>query len=251
MPSIQVEDRDSARWIRLDRPPVNVVDLATMVEVDDALASMESRRDLKCVVFASAQEGVFCAGVDVRDHRAETVPAMLSTFHGLLRRLDALPQASIACVDGLCLGGGCELAAFCDIVLATPRSTFGQPEIDLGCFPPAASVILPRLLGRAAAEMVLTGRPLTPTDAVRVGLVSRVVSDVEAESAAVARTLRGKSARVLALARRALRRGAEGSIDDGLREVERLYCNDLMATQDAHEGVRAFLEKRQPVWRDE
>jgi cyclohexa-1,5-dienecarbonyl-CoA hydratase len=249
--TIQVDDRDGARWIRLDRPPVNVVDLATIGEADAALAAVEDRKDVKCVVFASAREGVFCAGVDVRDHRQETVPEMLRAFHGLLRRLDALPQPTVVCVDGLCLGGGCELAAFCDIVLATPRSTFGQPEIDLGCFPPAASVILPRLIGRAAAEMILTGRPLTPTDAVRVGLVSRVVPDVEAEAASLVATFRGKSARALALARRAVRRGGEGTLDEALREVERLYRDDLMATKDAHEGVQAFMEKRRPQWRDE
>jgi cyclohexa-1,5-dienecarbonyl-CoA hydratase len=180
----------------------------------------------------------------------ERVEAMLHAFHGLFRRLDALPQASVAAVDGTCLGGGFELAASCDVVLATPRSVFGQPEIDVGCFPPLASVLLPRLSLRAAAELILTGAPLAAAEAARVGLVSRVVDDLEAETRRVVRLLAAKSAAVLGLARRALRAGASGTPQDALAEVERLYREELLPTEDAEEGVRAFLEKRPPRWKD-
>jgi cyclohexa-1,5-dienecarbonyl-CoA hydratase len=250
MDAIRFEDADGARWITLDRPPVNVLDIATIEALLAAVEPLVSRPDLKAVVFRSAIPRTFSAGVDVRDHTSDRIGGMLGAFHALFRRLDGLPQATLAAVDGTCLGGGCELAASCDIVLATARSVFGQPEIDVGCFPPLATVLLPRVAPRAAAELVLTGAPLGAAEAARVGLVTRVVDDLEAETKRIVRLLAGKSAAVLALARRAVRRGAEGPVGDALARAERLYREDLMATADAEEGVRAFLEKRPPRWSD-
>jgi cyclohexa-1,5-dienecarbonyl-CoA hydratase len=251
MDAVRFEDKDGARWITLDRPPVNVLDIATIEALAAALASLIDRRDLKAVVLRSAIPRTFSAGVDVRDHTRERVTTMLAAFHGVFRRLDALPQATIAAVDGTCLGGGCELAAFCDVTLATPRSVFGQPEIDVGCFPPLASVVLPRVAPRAAAELILTGAPMGAAEAARVGLISRVVEDLEAETRRLVRLLGGKSAAILKLARRALRDGADGSFSEALARVERLYGEGLLATQDMDEGVQAFLEKRPPRWKDE
>jgi len=250
MDAVRFEDKDGARWITLDRPPVNVLDIATIEALAAALASLADRRDLKAVVLRSAIPRTFSAGVDVRDHTRERVTTMLAAFHGVFRRLDALPQATIAAVDGTCLGGGCELAAFCDVTLATPRSVFGQPEIDVGCFPPLASVVLPRVAPRAAAELILTGAPMGAAEAARVGLISRVVEDLEAETRRLVRLLAGKSAAILKLARRALRDGADGSFSEALARVERLYGEGLLATQDMDEGVQAFLEKRPPRWKD-
>ena len=250
MDAVRFEDKDGARWITLDRPPVNVLDIATIEALAAALASLTDRRDLKAVVLRSAIPRTFSAGVDVRDHTRERVTTMLAAFHGVFRRLDALPQATIAAVDGTCLGGGCELAAFCDVTLATPRSVFGQPEIDVGCFPPLASVVLPRVAPRAAAELILTGAPMGAAEAARVGLISRVVEDLEAETHRLVRLLAGKSAAILKLARRALRDGADGSFSEALALVERLYGEGLLATQDMDEGVQAFLEKRPPRWKD-
>ena len=250
MDAVRFEDRDGARWITIERPPVNVLDIPTIEALEAALSPLADRRDLKAVVLRSAIPRTFSAGVDVRDHTRDRVGAMLAAFHGVFRRLDALPQASVAAVDGTCLGGGCELVAFCDVALATARSVFGQPEIDVGCFPPLASVWLPRVAPRAAAEMVLTGAPIGAAEAARVGLISRVVEDLDAETRRVVRLLSAKSAAVLKLARRALREGAPGHFDDALARIERLYRDDLLATEDMDEGVRAFLEKRPPKWKD-
>lgn len=250
METVHIEDEGGARWITLDRPPLNVLDLATVEALDAALAPLAGRADLKAIVFRSALARTFSAGVDVRDHARERVGAMLESVHRVFRRLDALPQATVAAVDGTCLGGGCELAVACDIVLATPKAVFGQPEIDVGCFPPVASVLLPRRAGRAAAEMILTGAPLAAADALRAGLVSRVVDDLEAETRRVVKLLSGKSAAVLALARRALRAGAVGPFPDALKAVEDLYRDELARTEDMEEGVRAFTEKRPPRWKD-
>jgi cyclohexa-1,5-dienecarbonyl-CoA hydratase len=248
--SLHFADVDGARWITLDRPPLNVLDIATIESLDAVLAPLEARRDLKAIVFQSALPRTFSAGVDVADHTRDRVARMLEAFHGVFRRLDALPQATVAAVDGTCLGGACELAAFCDIVLATPRSVFGQPEIDVGCFPPVAAVLLPRIAPRAASEMILTGGPIAAADAVRVGLVSRVVEDLEAETRRVVRLLAGKSGAVLGLARRALRDGGTGTFGEALARVEALYRDELVPTADIEEGVRAFLEKRPPRWHD-
>jgi cyclohexa-1,5-dienecarbonyl-CoA hydratase len=248
--AVRFQDADGARWITLDRPPVNVLDIAAIEGLAAALADLDGRRDLKAVVLGSAIPRTFSAGADVRDHARERVGAMLEAFHAVFRRLHALPQATVAAVDGTCLGGGCELAASCDIVLATARSVFGQPEIDVGCFPPVAAVLLPRLAPRAAAEFVLTGAPIGAAEAARVGLVSRVVDDLEAETRRVVRLLTGKSAAVLGLARRAMREGEHGSFGDALARVERLYLQELVPTEDMEEGVRAFTEKRPPRWKD-
>lgn len=250
-PPFDLSERGAALRIRLERPPVNVLDIATIQALDEALRPLAARRDLKVLVLASGLPGVFSAGVDVAEHARDLAPAMLAAFHGLLRRIDALPQVALAAVDGACLGGACELAACCDFVLATPRSRFGLPEIDVGCFPPAAAALLPRLLGRAAAELILTGEPVSAAEAARVGLATRVVEDLAAETDALVARLSAKSGAVLAIARRALRDGGRGSLTEALERAERLYRERLLATQDVEEGVRAFLEKRKPAWRDE
>ena len=247
---LAIEDRDGARWVTLQRPPLNVFDLPTIRALSNAIRPRARRRDLKVLVFRSGIPGTFSAGVDVRDHGKDRVSDMLEAFHALFRLLDGLPQATVAAVDGRCLGGGCELAAFCDILLATPRSVFGQPEIDVGCFPPVASTLLPRIVGRAAFEMVLTGAPLSAAEAARVGLVSRVVDDLASETEACVARLTGKSGAVLALARRAVRQGGRGSFGKALARAEGIYRKDLLATADVEEGVRAFLEKRPPRWED-
>jgi cyclohexa-1,5-dienecarbonyl-CoA hydratase len=250
MDGVRVEDRGGVRYVTLERPPVNVLDLPAIRALHAALAPLGSRRDLKLVVFRSAVDGVFSAGVDVGAHAPPVAPEMLQAVHGVFRLLDALPQTTLAAVDGQCLGGGCELAVFSDVVLATARSRFGQPEIDVGCFPPVAAVLLPRLAGRLAYELILGGQPISAAEAARAGLVNRVVEDLDGEVAAWAERIAGKSGAVLALARRAARGGHRGSFVEALAEAEALYRDELLATGDAAEGVRAFMEKRKPRWRD-
>jgi cyclohexa-1,5-dienecarbonyl-CoA hydratase len=248
--SVQTVERSGAFWVTLNRPPVNVLDISTIRALGRALDPLPGRRDLKAVVFRSGILGTFSAGVAIQDHARERASEMLEAFHAVFRAIDRLPQATVAAVDGRCLGGGCELAAFCDFVLATPRSVFGQPEIDVGCFPPVAAALLPRIIGRAAFDLILTGRPLSAEEAARVGLISRVVADLEPEVEDLVANLSGKSAAVLALARRALREGGHGSFADALSRTETLYRDELLPTEDIEEGVRAFLEKRKPRWSD-
>ena len=205
MTDFDVDERGGALWLTLHRPPVNVLDIATLREVRRALKGLPTRRDLKVLAIRSALAGIFSAGMDVREHRRERVGQMLGAFHRLVLFLDQIPQATVAAVDGRCLGGGCELALSCDVVLATSSSTFALPEIDLGCFPPVAAVMLPRLASRTACEMVLLGEPVSAEEALRRGLVNRVVDDLEAATADWVSRLATKSGSVLALARRAVR----------------------------------------------
>jgi cyclohexa-1,5-dienecarbonyl-CoA hydratase len=250
MSDFDLDERGGALWLTLRRPPLNVLDIATLREMRRALKGLPTRHDLKVVVIRSALAGTFSAGTDVRDHRRERVSQMLGAFHRLVLFLDQIPQVTLAAVDGRCLGAGCELALFCDLVLATPRSTFALPEIDLGCFPPVAAVSLPRLAGRAAHEMVLLGEPVTAEEALGRGLVNRVVEDLESAAADVVSRLAAKSGSALALARRAVRQGTRGSLSKALARTERLYVEELTRTRDSAEGVEAFLEKRRPRWTD-
>jgi cyclohexa-1,5-dienecarbonyl-CoA hydratase len=177
---------------------------------------------------------------------------MLSAFHGVFRRLAGADCLKIAAVHGYCLGGGMELATFCDFVLASESAQFGQPEIKLGCFPPVSLVRLPRLIGiQAATHLILTGHQISATEAHRLGMVTRVVPDYELPGAVenLLEELRALSPSVLHLTRRTLGQLHSADFLEQLEEAERVYLSELMQTHDAQEGIRAFLEKRPPAWK--
>ena len=248
--TIQLRLENRVAWITLDRPPLNILDIPMMEALDAALARALSKSDF--VVFQGAGPKGFSAGAEIADHSSERVAKMLSAFHAVFRRLAATDCVKIAAVHGVCLGGGMELATFCDFVLATESAQFGQPEIKLGCFPPVAMVTLPALIGmRAAAHLILTGRQISANEAQRLGLVTRVVADQElrAELDQLLDELRALSPAVLQLTRKTLWRLHAADFVKQLEEVERVYLSMLMKTHDAQEGIRAFLEKRQPAWK--
>ena len=248
--TIEVRIEQGTAWITLDRPPLNILDIAMMESLDAALERALPKSDF--LIFQGAGAKAFCAGADVADHTPERVEKMLSAFHGIFRRLARADCLAIAAVHGYCLGGGMELATFCDFVLATESAQFSQPEIKLGCFPPVAMATLPRLIGmQAALHLILTGHQISATEAHRLGLVTRVIPDHELPAGvdALLEELRALSPGVLRLTRRTLRRIHEEDFLKQLDEVERVYLKELMQTHDAQEGIRAFLEKRKPVWK--
>src|ERR1700731_3395043 len=174
--TIQLRLEDRTGWIRLARPPLNILDTSMMQALDAVLERALPKCDF--LVFQGAGEKAFSAGAEIADHAPERVGKMLSAFHAVFRRLAVADCLRIAAVHGYCLGGGMELATFCDFVLATESAQFGQPEIKLGCFPPLALVTLPHLIGmRAAAHLILTGQQINAAEASRLGLVTRVVPD--------------------------------------------------------------------------
>ncbi|HID87866.1 MAG TPA: enoyl-CoA hydratase, partial [Anaerolineae bacterium] len=190
---------------------------------------------------------------DVSEHTADKVEEMIEVFHRIFRLLDELEIPTVAVVDGAALGGGCELVLFCDMVIASERASFGQPEIQVGVFPPVAVVALPAIVGpKKALEMVLIGDRIRAAEAERLGLVNKVVPPEELRAAAdeFVGKLAGLSGAVLRLTKRAIRLGSIGSFADGLAAVEELYLGPLMATEDANEGLAAFMEKRKPKWKD-
>ncbi len=235
------------------RPPLNVFDIAMMREIAEALNECLPQRDLAAIVFDAAPETrAFSAGVAVEEHVPETVFQMLDSFHSVFRLLAQISRPVISVVDGPALGGGCELVAACDIVIASERARFGQPEIKLGVFPPVAAILLPRVIGeKRARELIMLGDMIDAAEALRLGLVNYVVPGVELEQKlqSVLAKVRDLSAAALALTRAALDLGGQISFQSALTEVENLYLHELMRTEDAQEGVRSFLEKRKPEWR--
>lgn len=237
--------------ITLARPPLNILTIEMMEELNAALERVQALPEVRALVLG-AEGKAFSAGVAVEDHLGDRVKPMLEAFHRIFHQLRALHCPTVAAVQGAALGGGAELATFCDWVLAAETATFGQPEVKVGVFPPIAAVHYPSRIGLARTlQLLLTGEVIGAREAERLGLVDRVVPPGEL-GAAVEETLarlRDKSRAVLALTRRAVFDAAGQPFEAGLRAVEALYHTELMATEDAHEGLQAFVEKRPPVWK--
>jgi cyclohexa-1,5-dienecarbonyl-CoA hydratase len=249
--SLKVENKARVVWITMDRPPLNVLDIALLREFDDALTACAEDTAADVMVIEGAGQRAFSAGVDIRDHTREKVPEMLDVVHGVIRKLLALPQVTIAVVRGVCLGGGCELASSCDLVVASEESSFATPEIHVGCYPPVALARFSSLIGyHRAAEMILTGRTFSAQEALAMGLINRVFpgDQLEGELKSLLEELLGKSGAVLRIALKGLRELSLKGFADALRRSEDLYCTELLHTEDVEEGIRAFLEKRKPQW---
>jgi cyclohexa-1,5-dienecarbonyl-CoA hydratase len=252
--NIKFATEDRIARITLARPPLNILNIAMMREILAAVNECAQEREVAAIVFDAAKDTrAFSAGVAVEEHVPEMVFQMLDSFHSIFRGLLQASKPTIAVVDGPALGGGCELMIACDLVIASNRASFGQPEIKLGVFPPIAAILLPRIIGeKRAAELVLTGELIEADEALRLGLVNYVVAPEKLESKTqdLLAKLRELSAASLAMTRAALDIGTRKSFDSDLNAVENLYLHELMRTADANEGVRAFLEKRQPTWRN-
>ena len=240
--------------ITLSRPPVNILNIVMMREINEALNTCALTRELAAIVFdADTDCRAFSAGVAVEEHVADTIFQMLDSFHAIFRTLEQISRPTIALVDGPALGGGCELVSACDMVVASNRARFGQPEIKLGVFPPVGAVLLPRVIGdKRAREMILTGDMIDAEEALRLGLVNHLVAGdaIEEKSSELLAKFRELSAAALEHAKRAIDVGKGPSLDVLLTEVENMYLHELMKTHDAIEGVNAFVEKRKPVWRN-
>jgi cyclohexa-1,5-dienecarbonyl-CoA hydratase len=248
---IQLEMNEGLATIILNREPLNVLHIAMMKEINLALDSLKGEK-IKLLLF-KARGKAFSAGVDVGEHLGDQVEEMIDVFHGIFRRMDALPAVSIASVQGAALGGGCELALYCDLVLASEKAKFGQPEIQVGVFPPIAALILPRITGRKKAlELILSGETINAQEALALGLINKVVPNetLEEELEKFCGKFFPLSGLVLALTKKAFKAGLMDNPDQGLKAIEKVYLQELMKTRDAEEGLKAFLEKRKPVWKE-
>ena len=250
--SIICEIRESVARITLNQPPLNIIDISMIGEMHSALARVHAAGDLKVLVIDHHGKA-FSAGVSIKDHTPDKVGEMIEKFHGMFRLLNSLAIPSLALVDGMALGGGCELAVSCDMVFASDRATFGQPEIKVGVFPPVAAVLFPYLIGRnRALELLLTGDVIEAAEAKAIGLINRVTpaQSFREKTDEFISKLTSLSGPVLKLTKRAVDRGLNASVDGGIRGVEQLYLGELMKTEDAQEGLNAFLEKRKPIWKN-
>jgi cyclohexa-1,5-dienecarbonyl-CoA hydratase len=246
--SLQVEG--PVARIVLHHPPLNVIDIPMMDELAQSLAEIEARPDLSVIV-VSGEGKAFSAGVDVAAHTPDKIEEMLTKFHAVIRALVATKRVTIGAVHGHCLGGGAELAMVCDIVYTTESAQWGFPEIKLGCYPPVACTALAALVGqKRAAELILTGRTIHGKEAAEIGLANRAVPEngVPAAVDECIAHLRKLSPAALALAKRASYAWDSMHFDKGLTRAERIYFDELMKTADAHEGIRAFMEKREAQW---
>jgi cyclohexa-1,5-dienecarbonyl-CoA hydratase len=236
--------------ITLINPPLNVIDLPMMQELQQALGETESHTDISTIVF-QGDARAFSAGVDVKAHLPDQIHEMLTSFHAVIRAIVASRKVTIAAVRGICLGGGAELAAVCDMVYTARGANWGFPEIKLGCYPPVAAVVLATLIGqKRAAELILTGRQFSGDEAAAMGLATRSVAADGLESV-VERTLaelRLLSPVALAHAKKAIYAWDAIHFDKGLARAEKIYLDELISTADAHEGIIAFLDKRPPKW---
>jgi len=235
--------------ITLDNAPGNVIDIAMCEQlrpaIDKAALSLEAR-----VLVLKGEGKNFSFGASVEEHLRDAAPAMLAALGGVIRDLIGFPYPTVAAVQGRCLGGGFELVLACGIVIAEEGATFANPEIQLGVLPPAATALL---AGRAAEDIILTGRTFTATEVKDMGIVNVLAPDGElghvvdtfVESHFVPR-----SAVSLRMATKALRGQKQSELIARLDEAERVYLEELLPTHDGVEGIQAFIDKRQPVWRN-
>ncbi len=240
--------------VTLDRPEVlNALDYQTIGELVDALETLDGDESVRCIVITGAGDRAFAAGADIRE-MADATPVTLTVANNFARweRLRRVRVPLIAAVRGFALGGGCELAMACDMVVAADDATFGQPEIKIGIMPGAGGTQrLTRALGKAKAmEMILTGRNLSAIEAYERGLVSQIVAREETLPAALSLASEVASMPPLAVraAKEAVDRAHELSLEAGL-EFERRNFFLLFASEDQKEGMQAFIEKRRPSWK--
>jgi cyclohexa-1,5-dienecarbonyl-CoA hydratase len=238
--------------ITLKRPPVNVLNIEMMNEINDTLKDWAENKDLKVVLF-DADGKCFSAGVDVGEHIGDLAPKMIESFHGMFRLMDRLGAVTVSSVYGSCLGGGCELAIFCDLVIADESAKFGQPEIQVGVLPPIAAQIMPRIIGRKAAmDLILSGRIISAREAHTMGLINKVVAkgELARETQDFLKPYLTLSAEVLRITKKTVKAGLIDDLEPSLKAIEDIYLNELMQTADAQEGLKAFLEKRSPEWKN-
>ena len=239
--------------LTLNRPEHNLLNEAMLREMEQAFTYAGERNEVKLIVLDSACK-VFCGGIDIGEYTAERVFQMVDTFHNAFTRMLDFSKPVICVVNGPAIGGGAELAAFGDIVIATPKARFAQPEISIGVFPPLASTILPFLVGpKIALELLLTGEPVTAERALELGMINRLVPEAQLEQAVhdLVKRISGHSGAVLSMAKRAVLGGVGLSLRDGLKHSMDVFLNELYRLEDSQEGLRALVEKRKPIWQGE
>lgn len=254
---IAVEDHfeGSVLKILLNAPKANVLEAKMLDEISDVLSGLSQKKEVKLIIFEGSGKH-FSFGASVPEHTRDKAAMMLKFFHRMFYQLVDLAIPTMAIVRGQCLGGGMELALFCNFIIADQTAMFGQPEIVLGVLPPPASVMLQFKVGQALADdLALTGRSITANEAKQAGLVNLLAEEGqdpwEIASKWISTHIIPKSASSLKIGNKAVRMRFFRAIREDLPRMEALYLKDLMESHDANEGINAFIEKRKAQWKHE
>jgi len=242
----------SVARMTLSRPEHNLLNETMLREIASGISYAGERDDVKLIVLDSACK-IFCGGIDIGEYTSQRVFQMLDAFHSAFAGMLEVAKPVICVVNGPAIGGGAELAAFGDLVIATPKARFAQPEISIGVFPPLASTILPYLVGpKIALELVLTGEPVSAERAMELGMVNRLVPEAQLEQAVkdLVDRISSHSGPVLTMAKKAILGGMGLSLRDGLKHSMNIFLNELYRLEDSQEGLRALVEKRKPNWKN-
>ena len=238
--------------LTLDRPEHNLLHESMLGELAAAIEHSGNLPDVKLMVLDSACK-VFSGGIDLGEYTPNRVFQVLSAFEAAFLAMLETSKPLIVVVNGPAVGGGSELAALGDLVIATPRAKFAQPEVTIGVFPPLGASVLPHLIGpKQALEMVLIGEPITAERALELGLVNRVVPEAQLAATvnALVAQITAQSGAVLSMAKRAVLGGIGLSLRDALHRSIQIFLNELYGLEDSQEGLRAVLEKRKPQWKN-
>lgn len=252
---IRWDDSGAVAHLTLNRPKQNVMNIEMLREMARAIESLSPREDVRLILLDAAPEceGYFSLGAEAEGYTQHMVFQMMEAFHNVFRAMIEIGKPVLAVVDGVASGSGAELAAFCDLVIATENAQFRQPEIKLGVFPPMGAVVYPRVIGpRRAMELLLTGDPINALQAQQMGLVNRVVPREKLRETvdALVKRISEQSGPVLTLLKRVVFEGTWRPFDEALKRAQNIYLNQLFDLDDSQEGLRALVEKRKPVWRN-
>jgi cyclohexa-1,5-dienecarbonyl-CoA hydratase len=243
---------DSVVWLTLDRPEHNLLNEQLLIELAAGIDTVGEQPEIKLIVLDSASDA-FSGGIELGEYSPRRVFQVLDAFHHAFTAMLDTAKPVLVVVDGPAYGGGSELAALGDLVVATPRARFAHPEIKLGAYPPLAAVILPYIVGpKLAMEMVLMGEPITAERARDFGLVNRLVPESQLKKTVdeLIAKVTAQSGPVLTMAKKAIIGGMGLSLRDGVRNSIRIFLNELANLEDSQEGLRALVEKRPPQWKN-
>ena len=248
--NIKVEKQEFLVKITLSKPSLNILDVDDLNCLSEILKELNNQEKLKLIIIDSDQK-VFSAGVNISDHSKDKITELLLAFHNVFYQLIDLKIPTLASVKSGCYGGGCELALFCDFVIASDKAVFSLPEIKIGCYPPVAVAVLPSLINnKKALEMILTGNKFSAEEALNFGLINYLFEENEFDKKLeeFVSSITRNSSSVIKTTLNAFKKINQKDIKEKLYLSEKIYLEELINLEDSQEGIRSFLEKRNPVW---
>ncbi|MDP3947778.1 MAG: enoyl-CoA hydratase/isomerase family protein [bacterium] len=240
--------------ITINRPPLNIINTRTIKEIAEAISEVKEGDTFKVITVRGKGDKAFSVGIDIKEHLPEKIHETMGALWDLHMVIKNLDQVTIAITRGYVLGGGWEVANMCDMIIASENSLFGHPEIKLAAFPPLAIPSYPRIIGhRKTLEILLTGDFIRARKAESMGLINLVVRDRDLEEASerLIRKITDISLVAIKYTKKALSIGANGESEEAAHTAWKIYLEELAHTKDNVEGMKAFLEKRRPEWKNE